>query len=117
MKAPSSICGPVTYAEVASELDAFRIELLDATIQIRKESTVGDDVVNMHLCQPSLQGCIVDVVTVYPLVPTIPVAKSELANTWTSPPPVICAKSFVPRRKITETSSWLPMPEKDVVYS
>ena len=61
--------------EVASKLVAFRIELLDETIQMPNVFTVGDNVLNMHLCQQSLQGCIVDAVTADPLVPTINVAK------------------------------------------
>ena len=80
---------------------SFRIELLDATIQIANESVTDDDVFYMHLYQPSLQGCIDDDVTEDPLVPTIPIAKSKLAKTLMSPTPIICAKSCVPRRKHT----------------
>jgi len=58
--------------EVASELVVFRRALLDVTIQIPTEFAVGDDVVNMHLYQPSLQDCIVDAVTAAPFVPTTP---------------------------------------------
>jgi len=44
------------YLEVASELVEFRIELLDATIQIPNEAIVDDDVVNMHLWLTCIYG-------------------------------------------------------------
>ncbi len=71
--------------EVASELVAFRREILDATIRIPHEFAVGDDAVNMCLNQLSFQGRIVDAVTTAPLVPTTHVAKSKLAETLISP--------------------------------
>jgi len=84
---------------VASVLLSFRKAFMDPTIQAPNEFAVDDDVVNMHLYQPSPQCCIVDVVTADPLGPTIHVAKSKLAVTLTSPPHISCAKTFVPRRK------------------
>ena len=61
-KTPSSICGPATYMEVASELVAFRRALLDVSIQMPNESTVDDYAFSMHLYQSSFQGSIVDAI-------------------------------------------------------
>jgi hypothetical protein len=61
--------------DVASELLSKRAALLDATIQIPNEFVVDDAVVNVHLYQPSFQGCIDADVTKDPAVPTTPVAK------------------------------------------
>ena len=88
--------------EVASELLSFRKALLEGTITMVIEAIVDDDLVNMHLYQPSFQGCIVVVVTVVPIVPTAPDAKSKLAKRLKSCPPRIYAKSFVPLRKNTD---------------
>ena len=52
---------------------------------------MDDEVVKVHLYQLFFQGVIVDVVTDVPEVPTIPVAKSKLANTLKSDPPIIYA--------------------------
>ena len=104
--------------EVASKLVAFRIELLDATIQIPNEFTLGGDVDNMHLYHPSLQGCIADAVTADPLVPTIPIAKSKLATKLVSPPPRIYAKLFpLPLRKNTDNVLVVADAKNYVVYS
>ncbi len=67
------------------------------------EAIVDDYVVNVHLYQPSFQGCIVYAVTIDPRVPTTHVAKSKLANTLASDPPNSCAKSFVPLRKYMDS--------------
>ncbi len=72
-------------------LDTFREALIDGTIHIPNENIMDDEVVKVHLYQSLFQGVIVDVVTDVPEVPTIPVAKSKLANTLKFDPPIICA--------------------------
>ena len=62
------------YMDVASELLSKRAALLDATIQIPNEFVVDDAVVNVHLYQPSFQGCI-DADVTPTIEPTTPDAK------------------------------------------
>ncbi len=58
-----------------------------------------DELVTVHLNQPSFQGFIVDVVTDGPDVPILPKAKPKFVKTSRSDPHTICAKSFVPLRR------------------